>query len=362
MNHLDEGTIHAWLDGALDAGQSRAADEHVRGCPRCSEAVAEARGLMAASSRILGALDDVPAKVIPMTPTAKRRPMWRAAPWVTGIAAVLVAAVVLRTNVQPGAPEPLVSAPVAEVADSQRSLVESAPPAAPAVTASAAPTAPATPARVGSAQGAGAASGSRAADLASVQVSSAREAPRGEGGAARVARAATDAAIATESRDREEVLQRRALSERGQEAAAAPPPSAMAPQRSVLLDMRGVRPIDPSRDTLLAPASLAGCYQVPAGARDSFAQELTRRGAASDARRSAPAASVAPIPAGPANAMTVRLDSVLEGEGYRVMDARADTTIGWWRRLQGDSARIELQMLGVVVVLPGRDRITCPER
>ena len=61
MQHLDEGTIHAWLDGALAPNEASAAEAHVAACEECARAVAEARGLIAASSRILGALDDVPA-------------------------------------------------------------------------------------------------------------------------------------------------------------------------------------------------------------------------------------------------------------------------------------------------------------
>lgn len=61
MQHLDEGTIHAWLDGALAPNEASAAEAHVQTCEDCARAVAEARGLIAASSRILGALDDVPA-------------------------------------------------------------------------------------------------------------------------------------------------------------------------------------------------------------------------------------------------------------------------------------------------------------
>lgn len=60
MQHLDEGTIHAWLDGALSADEAARAELHVASCETCSDAVAEARGLIAASSRILTALDDVP--------------------------------------------------------------------------------------------------------------------------------------------------------------------------------------------------------------------------------------------------------------------------------------------------------------
>jgi hypothetical protein len=61
MRHLDEGTIHAWLDGALSPGAAASAETHVASCRSCADAVAEARGLIAASSRILTALDDVPS-------------------------------------------------------------------------------------------------------------------------------------------------------------------------------------------------------------------------------------------------------------------------------------------------------------
>ena len=59
MQHLDEGTIHAWLDGALPAEEARQAEMHAAGCAACAEAVAEARGLIAASSMIISKLDGV---------------------------------------------------------------------------------------------------------------------------------------------------------------------------------------------------------------------------------------------------------------------------------------------------------------
>lgn len=68
MQHLDDGTIHAWLDGALGPVQARHVAEHVAACGACADRVAEARGLIAASSRILMALDDVPANVVPAEP------------------------------------------------------------------------------------------------------------------------------------------------------------------------------------------------------------------------------------------------------------------------------------------------------
>lgn len=57
-DHLDKGTVHAWLDGELPASVSAEIVQHVDECGECAALVAEARGLMAASSRILSALDD----------------------------------------------------------------------------------------------------------------------------------------------------------------------------------------------------------------------------------------------------------------------------------------------------------------
>ena len=65
MQHLDEGTIHAWLDGALPPAEAAEAERHAAECAECAAAVAEARGLIAGASRIVAALDDVPAGTRP---------------------------------------------------------------------------------------------------------------------------------------------------------------------------------------------------------------------------------------------------------------------------------------------------------
>ena len=70
MQHLDEGMIHAWLDGQLPRDEAAAVEAHVAECRPCADAVAEARGLIAASSRILTALDAVPRDVAPKPITA----------------------------------------------------------------------------------------------------------------------------------------------------------------------------------------------------------------------------------------------------------------------------------------------------
>jgi len=92
--HVDEGTVHAWLDGQLSSEESTRIETHIRGCAACSALVAEARGYIAASTRILNALDGVPAKVVPAA-----RPKRRA--WQMRIAAAIVVmaagtAVILR--------------------------------------------------------------------------------------------------------------------------------------------------------------------------------------------------------------------------------------------------------------------------
>ena len=68
MQHPDEGTIHAWLDGALNESESAEIEQHVGECAACAAAVAEARGLIAGASRIAAMLDNVRGGVIPTAP------------------------------------------------------------------------------------------------------------------------------------------------------------------------------------------------------------------------------------------------------------------------------------------------------
>lgn len=90
MQHPDEGMIHSWLDSDLSPEEAGHIDQHVAGCAQCAAAVAEARGLVAASSRILIALDDMPGNVIPVSPP--RRQAWYSRSGVRAAAAVLFVA------------------------------------------------------------------------------------------------------------------------------------------------------------------------------------------------------------------------------------------------------------------------------
>ena len=88
MQHLDEGMIHSWLDGALSADEAARVEAHVKECPQCAAAVAEARGFIAGASRILTALDNAPRGVIPVAAPKKRFDplVWRVAATVLVVA------------------------------------------------------------------------------------------------------------------------------------------------------------------------------------------------------------------------------------------------------------------------------------
>ena len=154
MQHLDEGTIHSWLDGALSADEAARVQAHVAECPQCAAAVAEARGFIAASSRILTALDNAPRGVIPVAAPRKRIDpiVWRVAAMILVVAAgTLVvfrgseykASTALTAIDSVGAPEVAAtqSAPATELnGAAQRAAVGAAGGASPSATVSRAPT------------------------------------------------------------------------------------------------------------------------------------------------------------------------------------------------------------------------------
>ena len=114
MSRPDEGLIHQWLDGECTPEESARLERLVATDAEWAAAVAEARGLIAASSRILGALDAVPhatpagGKAAP----AVARRGFRVAPWM-GVAAglVLVAGTAYVLREQSTAPFGVVSSP-----------------------------------------------------------------------------------------------------------------------------------------------------------------------------------------------------------------------------------------------------------
>lgn len=139
--HPDEGTIHAWLDRQLDDASAATLEAHLQRCDDCAERVAEARGLIAGTSRILSSLDidaspssDKAAveswrPVVLPTTRARGIPAFRLTPARSAIAAVLVVAVataIVREHERP-------SSKLASIA-AESAAVASAPATAPALT------------------------------------------------------------------------------------------------------------------------------------------------------------------------------------------------------------------------------------
>ncbi len=150
--HADEGTIHTWVDGAFDEQQAARVHAHVSTCASCAAAVAEARGLVAATSRVLAALDGGVAEVTvrqpPATASIVQPRRWWTTPTTTRAAAALFVVVggtwlwqhgrsaVVRTSPAGGAAvvnTPTLPAPVADVSpEVQPSAPAPVPPPAPA--------------------------------------------------------------------------------------------------------------------------------------------------------------------------------------------------------------------------------------
>lgn len=94
MPRPDEGLIHEWLDGELGPEEAERVARLVAEDAEWAAAAAEARGLIAASSRILSALDAVPGGVLPAgsraaPPAAPRRVM---RPWMRAAAGLVLVA------------------------------------------------------------------------------------------------------------------------------------------------------------------------------------------------------------------------------------------------------------------------------
>jgi anti-sigma factor RsiW len=107
MSRPDEGLIHAWLDGELDAAEAARVATLVETDAEWAAAVAEARGLIAASARIVSALDNVPKNVLPQPSTPNRQPStitrrrhWALSPRFLATAG-LAATILILVNVVP---------------------------------------------------------------------------------------------------------------------------------------------------------------------------------------------------------------------------------------------------------------------
>jgi anti-sigma factor RsiW len=368
MNHLNEGEIHAWLDGAVDATQSREIEAHVAECPTCAAAVAEARGFIAASSRILTALDEVPAGVTPKrAPVRAPAPVrqWRAAPWVTGIAAALMLAVGVTTwnrrAVEKDMPSTRAPSLVTQLVESLPPAVVQAPPMG--AGASAPVAAPSTAPAEKRLRREALPKPRSSAELAAPQLR-----PIGTiAGVARTGevrmRGAAGAGVAESREKKAENLAVTAMP-------AAPQASAQAADMIKLRRMSGEQRARPSAEL----EELAGCYRIANQDTTKLRkaaiplEEIVVTGKAAASARAPTARAPAAVPAVPSAGEVIplrppmlRLDTALHPLGYAVRSATSDSIIGWWSEINRDSVRVDLLAAGRFN-LARKNQITCPER
>lgn len=112
MSHLDDGTLHAYLDGELSTVERARVEAHLAECEPCRERLVEERSLIERADRLLGLA--TPSGLGLSVPTAlRRRRRWRVpSAWAASIAAAFIGGWLLR----PGSPPPSVSR-TAEVRD-----------------------------------------------------------------------------------------------------------------------------------------------------------------------------------------------------------------------------------------------------
>src|SRR5258707_3012558 len=77
MSHVDEGTLHAYLDGELTPVERERVDTHLKGCPACQARLAEEQAILERASRLLG-LAAPPERAMPPLAQLHRPPViWR---------------------------------------------------------------------------------------------------------------------------------------------------------------------------------------------------------------------------------------------------------------------------------------------
>jgi hypothetical protein len=77
MSHVDEGTLHAYLDGELPPVERERVDTHLKGCPACQARLAEERALIERASRLLGMATPPERTMPPLEQLRQPRLTWR---------------------------------------------------------------------------------------------------------------------------------------------------------------------------------------------------------------------------------------------------------------------------------------------
>ena len=77
MSHVDDGTLHAYLDGELPPAERARLETHVAECPACRTQLAEERALVERAGELLGLAQPVERPAPPMHQLHRPRLVWR---------------------------------------------------------------------------------------------------------------------------------------------------------------------------------------------------------------------------------------------------------------------------------------------
>src|SRR5258707_11162968 len=106
MSHVDEGTLHSYLDGELSPDERAAVESHLSQCATCRASLAEERALLDRASALLGSARPVerPAPPFEQLRRESKRSPWRVRRSIAW-AASIVLAVGLGYSLRGPAPE-----------------------------------------------------------------------------------------------------------------------------------------------------------------------------------------------------------------------------------------------------------------